>query len=94
MKARKMARSGSGEMPNQPKCNTTETMATFNIETEREDDGRWIAEVVEIAGAMAYGLTREQASAKAQAIALHILADRVENGEVEPELVHVSFQAA
>ena len=58
-------------------------MATFNIETEREDDGRWIAEVVEIAGAMAYGSTREQAAAKAQAIALRILADRVEHGEVD-----------
>lgn len=69
-------------------------MATFNIEIEREDDGRWIAEVVEIAGAMAYGSTREQAAAKAQAIALRILADRVEHGEVEPEFVHVSFQAA
>lgn len=53
-------------------------MATFNIETEREDDGRWIAEVVEIAGAMAYGSTREQAVAKAQSIALCILADRLE----------------
>ena len=53
-------------------------MATFKIETEREDDGRWIAEVVEIAGAMAYGSTREQAAAKAHAIALRILADRLE----------------
>ena len=53
-------------------------MATFKIETEREDDGRWIEEVVEIAGAMAYGSTREQAAAKAQAIALRILADRLE----------------
>lgn len=58
-------------------------MATFNIETEREDDGRWIAEVVEIAGGMAYDSTREQAAAKAQAIALCILADRVEHGEVD-----------
>ena len=54
-------------------------MATFKIETEREDDGRWIAEVVEIAGAMAYGSTREQAAARAQAIALRILADRLEH---------------
>lgn len=58
-------------------------MATFNIETEREDDGRWIAEVVEIAGAMAYGSTRGQAAAKAQAIALRILADRVEHREAD-----------
>ena len=54
-------------------------MATFKIETEREDDGRWIAEVVEIAGAMAYGSTRAQAAAKAQSIALRILTDRVEH---------------
>ena len=57
------------------------TGATFTIETEQEVDGRWIADVVEIPGAMAYSSTQEQAVAKAQAIALRVLAERLEHGE-------------
>ena len=51
----------------------------FTIKTERETDGRWIAEVVEIAGVMTYGATREQAIARAEALARRIVADRVEH---------------
>jgi predicted RNase H-like HicB family nuclease len=70
-------------------------MATnFKIETEQEDDGRWIADVVEIPGVMAYGSTAHEAIAKVQALALRVLAERIEQGEVEPEFVKVSFQAA
>ena len=70
-------------------------MATsFNIETEQEEDGRWIADVVEIPGAMAYGSTPDEAIAKVQALALRVLAERIERGEVGPEYVNVSFQAA
>ena len=58
----------------------------MNIELEREEDGRWIAEVPELAGAMVYGVTREEAVAKVEALALRILADRVEHGEPVPEL--------
>lgn len=50
---------------------------TLTIETERETDGRWIAEVMEIPGAMAYGETRKDAVAKARALALRIIAERV-----------------
>ena len=57
------------------------TAATFSIEIEQEVDGRWIADVVEIPGSMAYGSTQEHAIAKAQAIALRVLAERLENGE-------------
>ena len=57
------------------------TAATFTIETELEVDGRWIADVIEIPGAMAYGSTQEQAIAKAQAIALRVIAERLEHGE-------------
>ena len=57
------------------------TNAIFTIETEKEVDGRWIADVIEIPGAMAYGRTQEQAIAKAQAIALRVLAERLEHGE-------------
>ena len=53
---------------------------TFTIETEQEDDGRWIAEVMEIPGALVYGDTTQDAIAKVQALALRILADRVEHG--------------
>ena len=54
---------------------------TFSIETEREEDGRWIAEVMEIPGAMVYGATNEEAIAKVQALALRVLAERLEYGE-------------
>ena len=66
----------------------------LTIETEREDDGRWIAEIVEISGAMAYGSTIEEASAKVQALALRILAERLEHGEIGPEFINLSFQVA
>ncbi len=53
----------------------------FAIETEREDDGRWIAEVVDLPGVMAYGPTRKQAVAAAQTLALRVLADRLDHRE-------------
>ena len=61
----------------------------FNVEIEREDDGRWIAEVIDLPGAMAYGQTREEAVARAEALALRIMADRLENGESLPTLENV-----
>ena len=59
---------------------------TLTIETERESDGRWIAEAMEIPGAMAYGETREDAAAKARALALRVIAERIERGEDEAAL--------
>jgi predicted RNase H-like HicB family nuclease len=56
------------------------------IEIDREEDGRWIAEVCELPGAMAYGKTREDAISKVEALALRVLADRLENGEEIPDL--------
>lgn len=61
-------------------------MTRFEVEIEQEEDGRWIAEVTALSGAMAYGATREEALAKAEALALRILADRIENGEDVPDL--------
>ena len=58
----------------------------LTIETERETDGRWIAEVMEIPGAMAYGATRKDAVAKARALALRVIAERIERGEDEAAL--------
>jgi predicted RNase H-like HicB family nuclease len=56
----------------------------FKIEVEREVDGRWIAEVLELSGCMAYGKTQADALAKAKALALRVLADRFEHGEPVP----------
>ena len=72
--------------------NSTELLMT--IETEREDDGRWLAEVIEINGALAYGATRAAAIANAQALALRVLAERLEQGEEVPDLRGVFSVAA
>jgi len=53
----------------------------FQVETEREDDGRWIAEIPALPGVMAYGRSRQEAVWNAQALALRVMADRLENGE-------------
>ncbi len=66
----------------------------FTIEIELEDDGRWIAEVMELPGVLVYGQTCDEAIAKVQALALHVVADRLEHGEVTPDLMSVSFIAA
>lgn len=59
---------------------------TMKVEIEREDDGRWIAEVPDLAGVMVYGATREEAIAKVQSLALRVIADRLDHGEGIPEL--------
>ena len=66
----------------------------LTIELDQEDDGRWIAEVLDLPGVLAYGQTREEAVARVQALAFRVLADRLEHGEREPELMSVSFLAA
>ena len=70
------------------------TRVTFTIELEREQDGRWIAEIADLAGVMAYGVDKEDAIAKVQALALRVLAERLEHREAPGELLSVSFQAA
>ena len=61
----------------------------MRVEIERENDGRWIAEVPDLPGVMAYGRTRREAITKAEALALRVLADRLEHGEKIPELSDV-----
>ena len=61
----------------------------FTIEIEREEDGRWIAEVAELAGVMAYGQSRDEAIARVKALALRVLADRLEHGEEVPQLIEI-----
>ena len=53
----------------------------LDIETEQEEDGRWIPEVADILGAMAYGSTLREAIARVQALALRVVAERLESGE-------------
>jgi predicted RNase H-like HicB family nuclease len=56
-------------------------MTQFTIEFDQETDGRWIAEISAIPGALCYGQSKEEASRKVEALALRILADRIEHGE-------------
>ena len=58
----------------------------MNIEVDREEDGRWIAEVPDLPGVMVYGVTQNEAVAKAEALALRVIADRLDHGEMVPEL--------
>jgi predicted RNase H-like HicB family nuclease len=61
----------------------------FNFEVEREADGRWIAEIPEVAGALAYGSSEEEAKAKAYALALYAIADDVEKSKEIPESISI-----
>ena len=61
----------------------------MKIEIDREGDGRWIAEIPDLPGVMVYGATRNQAIAKAEALALRVMADRLEHDEEIPELKEV-----
>jgi len=69
-------------------------LIAFKVETEQEEDGRWLAEVVELPGVLAYGETQEAALSKVQALALRVIAERLEHGEAGPELLSISFTAA
>jgi predicted RNase H-like HicB family nuclease len=65
----------------------------MRLEVEQEDDGRWLAEAPALPGVLAYGESREEAVARAEAFALRVLADRLEHGERAPELDRL-FSAA
>ncbi len=61
----------------------------MQIEVEQEDDGRWLAEVSDIPGVLAYGQTREEAIERVQALTLRVLADRLDHGEPVPQMSSV-----
>ncbi len=61
----------------------------LRIEVEREDDGRWIAEVIELPGVLGYGRTRQEAIDRVQVLSLRVLADRIEHGESIPGMAAV-----
>jgi predicted RNase H-like HicB family nuclease len=65
----------------------------MRVEVEREDDGRWIGEVPALPGVLAYGATEQEARAKAEALALRVIADRLENGEPIPNEARQLFAA-
>jgi len=67
---------------------------TLRVEIEQEADGRWIAEVPDLPGVMAYGATSDEARARVQALALRVVADRLEHGEAGSEFLQISFNAA
>lgn len=65
----------------------------LTLETEQEDDGRWIAEVPQLPGVLAYGATREEAMSKAEVLALRVLAEQLEHGEARPVALSISVAA-
>jgi predicted RNase H-like HicB family nuclease len=66
----------------------------MQIEIEQEEDGRWLGEISELPGVMAYGRTQAEAVAKVKALALRVMADRLEHGETIPDLADVFSYAA
>ena len=67
---------------------------TFAIELEREEDGRWLAEVAALPEVICYGLDRGETIARVQALALRVIAERLEHSEAPPEFLNVTFHAA
>jgi predicted RNase H-like HicB family nuclease len=65
----------------------------LTIETEQEEDGRWIAEIPQLPGVLAYGATQDEAMAKAEALALRVLAEQLDNGEAKPVGFSISIAA-
>lgn len=79
------------EMPTTPVTNSRFSLA---IKYERETDGRWLADIPALPGVTSYGRTKKQATAAVQALALRLIADRLEHGEAVPGPMEVSFIAA
>lgn len=73
-------------------ASVTRKAMRYRVEIEREEDGRWLADVVDLPGAMAYGETPDDAVKNAEALALRVIADRIEHGEYEgvPDISFVS----
>lgn len=63
----------------------------FTVEIDRDSNGRWIAEIADLPGVLVYGETRERAMAAVQALALRVIADRIEHGEAPVGLLSISF---
>jgi predicted RNase H-like HicB family nuclease len=70
-----------------------EVSVKIKIELDREDDGRWIAEALELPGVMTYGATREDAISNTERLAIEVIADRIKNGELPASALNVSFES-
>jgi predicted RNase H-like HicB family nuclease len=66
----------------------------FTVEFEREADGRWLAEITELPGVLAYGATPDEAIAHAKALALRVIADRIEHDEQSSAMTEIVFESA
>jgi predicted RNase H-like HicB family nuclease len=66
----------------------------YTIECQQEDDGRWLAEVMELPGVLTYGTTKDEAIVKAETLALRVIAERLEQGEAKPTDINIALPAA
>jgi len=66
----------------------------LTLEIEREEDGRWLAEVPQLPGVLAYGSTSDEAMSRAEVLALRVLAERIEHGEATPVPISLVLPAA
>lgn len=66
----------------------------YTIECEQEDDGRWLAEVMELPGVLTYGATKDEALVRAETLALRVIAERLEQGEARPTNINIALPAA
>ena len=65
----------------------------YSLQVEQEEDGRWLAEVPELPGVLAYGASSDEATVKAETLALRVIADRLETGEAKPQSIRLVLAA-
>lgn len=70
------------------------SIMNFTLDCEQEEDGRWIAEVLDLPGVLVYGANRDEAILKAEALALRVIAERLETQEAKPASIHIALPAA
>ena len=66
----------------------------YTIECEQEDDGRWLAELMELPGVLTYGATKDESLVRAETLALRVIAERLEQGEARPTNINIALPAA
>jgi predicted RNase H-like HicB family nuclease len=76
-----------------PSRQFSEEAMNFSIEREQEEDGRWLAEVPQLPGVLAYGSSAEEAMARVEVLALRVIAERLEHGESRPMAINISIPA-
>jgi predicted RNase H-like HicB family nuclease len=89
--ARRRAKAGSGRFQLFGTRTRYDPIVTLSIELDREDDGRWIAEILEIPGVMCYGTTREESIGNTERLAIEVIADRIAHGEMPASSLNLSF---